>query len=389
MTAGGIGLVLALSVLEAAAWTPDGRLQPMEDPDGRPGDGAHSCSTFMLERGDDLLVGHNLDEYIDVPGLVVVNKRGVRKFSTSWAELTSDTRAQSTLQQPLRWTSQYGSLTYTTRGRECIDGGMNEAGLYVGEMTLMGTQYPEVPHAPRMYQVLWMQYLLDCYATVPQVVAHLGDVQLDGTCQWHFFVADRDGNAAVIEFLDLRPVIHAGSALPIPLLCNAAYQSELDSLAHYAGFGGSIPTDSVGAQDMRFVWGAQMLAASGGPTQSSLARAWEILTRLEGESNRWGIIYDVRSLRMHFRTNLAPTPRFVDFGAFDFSPRTPPLILDINEDLAGDVSSRFVPYTQARNREFIARFWSGVDGGEEFNTILKPGMIDASARYIERLDAAR
>jgi penicillin V acylase-like amidase (Ntn superfamily) len=381
--------MLTLFALGGTAMEPDSGSQPMADRDLRLGDEAHSCSTFMLRHGGDLLVGHNLDEYIDTPGLVVVNKRGVSKFSTSWAELTSDTCRPATTQDRLRWTSKYGSLTYTTRGRECIDGGMNEAGLYIGEMTLMGTQYPEVPNAPRMYQVLWMQYLLDCCATVSEVIARLGDVQLDGTCQWHFFVADRDANAAVIEFLEKRPIVHTGSALPIPLVCNAPYQAELDRLARYAGFGGDTPIDGAGEQDMRFVWGAQMLAAAERPSQSSLARAWEMLTRLQGESNRWGIIYEARRLRMYFRTNEAPEPRFADFASFDFSPSTPPLVLDINQNLAGDVASRFEPYTHARNREFIARFWDGVDGGEQFNTVLKPGMIDASARFIERLDAGQ
>lgn len=39
----------------------------------------HSCSTFLLNNRNSLLVGHNLDDYIKVPGLVVINKRGIQK----------------------------------------------------------------------------------------------------------------------------------------------------------------------------------------------------------------------------------------------------------------------------------------------------------------------
>ena len=358
----------------------------MDHRDHNLGDKAHSCSTFMLTQGEALLVGHNLDEYIDIPGLVVVNKRGTSKMSIGWGELIAEGTAPLTRRGRFQWTSKYGSVTYTTRGRECIDGGMNEVGLYIGEMTLMGTEYPEVPKVPRMYQVLWMQYLLDCFGTVAEVLAHLNDVQLEGTCQWHFFVSDRTAQAAVIEFLGKQPVIHTGSELPIPLVCNASYQAEMERLKQYAGFGGAIPIGSADDADLRFIWGAQMLSAPGTLGQAPLERAWAILTRLQGESNRWGIIYDVRNARMHFRTNEAPEARYIDFSSFDFSPGTPVLILDINEDLCGDVANRFEVFTHTRNREFIARFWDEVDGGEEFN-LAKSRLIEHSAQFIEAMDA--
>ena len=348
---------------------------------------AHSCSTFMLKQGDDLFVGHNLDDYIEVPGLVVVNKRGVSKVSTSWDELISKTYPLSTVHDRLQWTSQYGSLTYNTRGRECIDGGMNETGLYIGEMTLWGTEYPEVPNVPKMCQVLWMQYLLDCCETVSDVVVHLDDVQIDGTCMWHFFVSDRDANSAVIEFFEKKTTVYTGSEMPVPLLCNDSYQNELKRLRGYVGFGGEIPINRACEGDMRFVWGAQMFTEKDSGDPSSFDRAWTILDRLKGDKTNWGIIFDVRNCRMYFRTNEAPQARFVDFDSFDFSPTTPVLILDINEDLAGEVSNRFEPFTHARNKEFIAKLWNGVDFGEEFNTTVRPRLIDNSARFIEMLDA--
>jgi hypothetical protein len=158
-------------------------------------------------------------------------------------------------------------------------------------------------------------------------------------------------------------------------------------VGRYAGFGGETPIDSACDGDMRFLWGAQTLAATASPHQSSLDRAWAMLTRLQGESNRWGIIHDVRNLRMHFRTNETPQARFVDFGSFDFSPATPALVMDINENLTGDVSNRSEPLTCARNRDFIARFRTEVDGGGEYNRVTKPRVIVNSARFIETLDA--
>ena len=343
---------------------------------------AHSCSTFLFENGPSLFVGHNLDDYIDVPGLVVVNKRGIKKSNIGWGELVS---GLSETAKRLYWTSKYGSITYTARGRECIDGGLNEAGLYIGEMTLLETQYPQDDSRPKIYQVLWMQYVLDSFETVPEVLAHLDEFEIDDTCRWHFFICDRDGNAATIEFLDQKPVIHTGPDLIAKLLCNDTYQNELQRLKKYQGFGGDRPLDQEDG-DMRFVWGAAMLTNGVQTGQTPLEYAIDILTRIRGESNRWGIIYDIPLRRIYFRTNEAREFRYVDFSAFDFSPDAPSLILDINEELQGDVTSYFKPYSDSINKEYIAKFWANVDWGDDFNSNTRPVLLENSSKYVMNIE---
>lgn len=90
----------------------------------------HSCSTFLLPAGGAFYVSHNLDEYYNVPGAVVVNKRGVRKESISWEDDLSTVFGKSRNAPRVRWTSKYGSITYNIQGKEFIDGGMNEAGVF-------------------------------------------------------------------------------------------------------------------------------------------------------------------------------------------------------------------------------------------------------------------
>jgi len=105
----------------------------------------HSCSTFLLADDDNLFIGHNLDDNIDVPGMIVVNKRDKAKENVSWDELWPDpfwSRRSKTMGRKIHWRSRYGSVTYNTNGKEFIDGELNEAGLYVGEMNLLETQYP-------------------------------------------------------------------------------------------------------------------------------------------------------------------------------------------------------------------------------------------------------
>ena len=59
------------------------------------------CSTFMLEKGNVLIVGHNLDENSFIPGCIVVNKRGVAKKGISFEELRT---GMKDISPPLTWT---------------------------------------------------------------------------------------------------------------------------------------------------------------------------------------------------------------------------------------------------------------------------------------------
>jgi choloylglycine hydrolase len=74
---------------------------------------AEGCSTFCLA-GAGPVFGKNYDWDV-ADGLVIVNKRGVAKTA-----MTND--------NPAKWTSKYGSVTFNQYGREMPCGGINEAG---------------------------------------------------------------------------------------------------------------------------------------------------------------------------------------------------------------------------------------------------------------------
>ena len=50
-----------------------------------------NCSTFMLRSGENIFVGHNLDESPDlhVPGMICINKRNIYREGITWSELTA------------------------------------------------------------------------------------------------------------------------------------------------------------------------------------------------------------------------------------------------------------------------------------------------------------
>ena len=90
------------------------------------------CQTFLLKEGNTLIAGHNLGMPMHIPGVIVINKRGVFKKGISWDEILS---GKPTANPPLTWESKYGSITFNPFCRDFPDGGMNEVGLYIEEMT--------------------------------------------------------------------------------------------------------------------------------------------------------------------------------------------------------------------------------------------------------------
>jgi penicillin V acylase-like amidase (Ntn superfamily) len=337
----------------------------------------HSCSTFLLPTTATQLVGHNLDDYIDVPGLVVANPRGIAKENIGWQDLTGF-RSQS--RPRVRWASKYGSITYNTFGREFPDGGLNEAGLY-------GTKYPLGQGLPKIYHHQWMQYILDNFETVEQVLASLSNVIMDGHCQWHFFSADKQGYAAAIEFLGGETVIHIGEQMPVKVLCNTAYAEELAHLSDYEGFGGTKPVDFEDRKGKeRLVQAAAMLQRyQTEPQLPPLDEAYAILEQLECGNTKWSIVYDLGQMRMYFRTYRASEIKHVDFSACNFSGAAPAMIRDIHQPGSGDVSGQFRAFNDADNRAVITEAWAQINMGSTFlNRFFKPILVRKLSSYPKR-----
>ncbi|HPW56703.1 MAG: linear amide C-N hydrolase [Thermoanaerobaculaceae bacterium] len=356
-----------------------------------PAGGPRSCATFLMTRDDAVLVGHNLDDAAnETPGMLIVNKRGIPKQSVSYRDLNSFSGRDKAVKR-LTWVSKHGSITYNVFGREFPDGGMNEVGLHVGEMTLLGSVYPSDPSLVKMYHHAWMQYLLDSFESVPEVLDSLAKVVPDGHCQWHFFVADRAGRSAVVEFEEGKTLTYAAATLPVRVSTNYTYPSCLKRLAEFEGFGGTAPVDyGEKEKDRRFVWAAAMLRqAEADPAAPAHEQAFKILEQMWCGANRWSLVLDPRQMRVWFTTDHNRKLRWVDFAAHDFACATPVLALDIQKDLGGDVSRSFVPFTDEMNIAFVKRFFSGLDVGLLGNVFWKGRMVKHLNAYQQRCACPR
>ena len=315
--------------------------QPPADPDLSPALTAtnQACTSFCLGNGDHCVFGSNQDNPIDAAMLSVKRRQVVK---TAWEPSTTGEYA--------RWISRYGSVTFDYAGYQMAWAGMNEAGLMMSTMALRKTRNPVPDSRPPLQSPLWMQYLLDSYSTIAEVIASDALVRIKDNVD-HFLVCDRKGDCAVIEFLDGEMVYHTGDSLPVAALANHTYQDSIKAWQQ-----GRLTSESLD----RFATAADRVARFE-PTsaESAVEAAFDTLADVARHDNAWRIVFDPANLQIHFRTNRNPQIRTVDLGKLDFSCGAPILVQDIHANLSGDISANFVPYSHRAGVEHTLSFLDG------------------------------
>jgi penicillin V acylase-like amidase (Ntn superfamily) len=295
---------------------------------------ALSCTTVCILDKQQAVVAYNYDFY-PPEGLILVNKRETRKVS-------------SLRTQGAGWAATYGSVTFNQFGRDNPMTGINEKGLMVSQMWLDETKYPPADTRPAIGILEWIQYNLDRHASVAEVLANAETVRPTSRVTIHYLVADATGEAAALEFIDGKLVVHRGAAMPVRALANSTY---VDSVAAFekAKNKGEMPT-SASSLD-RFVRAA-MLAGDG--NEDPIARGFEILAAVaQTDFTRWSIVYSLSAGEVYFRTEGNRAIRRFALAGFDFSCGTPVKMLDVTAGGAGDVGAAFVDYSMAANRALI------------------------------------
>lgn len=304
-----------------------------------------ACTSFVMADDGHFVLGKNYDWHMD-HGLIVVNKRGIAKNA-----LMLDPT-----DRPSQWVSKYGSVTFNQFGREIPNGGINEAGLVLEVMMLPGTTYPGRDRRPAL--MAWVQYQLDNCATIEDVIASDEAVRVSklSPMPLHFLACDRKGNVATFEWLDGKFVVHRGQKLPVPVLTNDTYAQSLDYLKQYAGHGGpkDLPHGSWGSLD-RFVCATDRVMnypATAG--QDMIQYAFDTLTSVrQGDSTKWTIVYDLKTMELHYRTVSCNEIRTIRVAECDFDPHTPVKVISINTPHAGLLNPYFFDYDTDLNRWMI------------------------------------
>lgn len=86
--------------------------------------------------------------------------------------------------------------------------------------------------------------------------------------------------------------------------------------------------------------------------------AFDILSAVnQGSYTKSQIVFDVKKRVIYFRTLNNPNIRYLSFDSFDFSSGTQSKVLDLNADLSGDVTAKFVDYSTKINEALIKSAW--------------------------------
>jgi hypothetical protein len=346
---------------------------------------AFACSAFLLKGDSYQVVGFN-ENWSYLPGMVVVNKRGLVKHNLSWSDLVA-ARPSS---PHLSWTAKYGSVTFNFFGIDLPCYGMNEAGLFVAELALDKTDTLADSSRPRMFWAQWIQFQLDNYDTVEAVVQHLSEApridwwpHFEGS---HFFVTDAQGRTAAIEFIDGRLAVSTAARMPQPILCNTRYQDDLTALGKYQGFGGdtlfnsnSIPWKS------RFITIAHRLKEYRPETGTPSDFAWKLLDDVRAGICQ--VVADECSRRLEFRSRASGRIKSISLANCDFSANSPIRYIDIHINFKGNVAPRLADWTPQINRAYtLAGFPAGYDRDAFYQSEDYTHLQENLLNYAEQLE---
>lgn len=306
------------------------------------------CTTFALHHEDKIVFGRNFDFMIDY-GHIIVNKRNVLK-----------TALVPPSEKQVQWTSTFGSVTFNQVGREFPYGGINEAGLVIEQLWLDSTQYPSPDHRYGISVLQWIQYQLDVAEHIDDVIE--SDLLLriidDSGANLHFFVTDKNGDSACIEFIKGEMNVSKGKDLKVPVLTNSSYEESLWSLSRTKQ---EDPSQSVFTSNSldRYKQTTELLREFERESSPNLIDYSFLILDTVKQANftQWSIVYDISNLEVHFKTKSNLQKAVIHLEDFDFSSASPCLVSDL-QSRTGKV--HFETYSSANNLALINRVFDSL-----------------------------
>ena len=287
---------------------------------------SQACLTFCLRHENTLVYGRNFDWPVGI-GAVFINLPGIHK--TSFVDSPTVT--------PLSWTSDYGSVTFNQFSKDVPVGGMNEKGLVIESLVSTAEHIP-VKDREATNELQWMQYHLDTCETVDEVIASARKIRITRyAVDLHYFISDRLGQSAVIEFLNNRLTYKYSRTLPIKVLANKPYDLAMKKDRENSRFGN-----------------ANNMLRNYPVEDDPVDYAYRILNKVaQGSLTKWQIVYDIKALSIYIRTSEAPDTKTIDLNAIKFQDLTATSYANINEAVKGDLLPHFKPYTVTFNNNLM------------------------------------
>lgn len=326
---------------------------------------SHACSlAFWNNNNQANVVARTMDFFQSDEPSIVIYPRGIER----------DGKAD---QNNLRWKSKYGSVVVTAFHTDIASDGMNEAGLAAHLLYLDNSAYEKNDsHRPNVSNAAWVQYLLDNFKTVDEVVEASQKVQISATRvlgqEWplHLAVEDASGDAAIIEFINGKMNIHHGPQYQV-VTNEPDYDTQLDNLKRYQAFGGSLALPGEIDPMSRFVRVDAFLRTLPHPSDYiqamsgvlSVIRTVSVppgaIDRSGTETEdawptRWITVADLTNKIYYFSSTTDPNSIWFKLDRINFSEGGQIISLDpTNSNMVGDMSKKVS--ANNRIRHFISK----------------------------------
>lgn len=312
--------------------------------------GLEASSAFAL-RGDARQVVASTH---DVPGesaLVLLNRRGLVKRAMVPEGV-----------EPVSWVAGYGSVTVSTFGPDFPFAGVNQAGLVVVALPLEDAGYVARGRNAEIGPLQWVQYALDSFENVRQVVYSAEQHRIHGPVGYHFLVCDARGACAVVEPVGGQIVNRAEERLPLAILTSRTFEDAIDYLNVSLGYGGRVERTGDDPELERFVASVEMVnAARSRNTETPRDDAFRILREIGGDGSDLRLVFDPAERTAWLEAGGEPWP--VPVFDFDLSC-TPggPSLLTFPPQPEAVASEAFRPWDAAAAAKVAAGAAAGTDG---------------------------
>jgi penicillin V acylase-like amidase (Ntn superfamily) len=317
-----------------------------------------ACTRVMSNDNGPVLVARTMDWPESTEPVLTVMPRGLKHDGGRLGPV------QLVKDNPLVWTSKYGSLVTTVYGLGAADG-VNERGLAAHMLFLNAADFgPRDPAKPALHAGLWAQYLLDNARTVPEALALLDKVSLvmaearGSRTTVHLAIEDASGDSAIIEYIGGKPVVHHGREYRV-MTNDPTYDEQLVLLKHMDFSHPSSTTPlpgNVNPRD-RFQRASYFLAMLPKPATERegvaglFAIARNVSVPFGAPYKDFGIynteyrtVTDITNKIYFFELTTSPNVIWADLAKLHFDMDAPVMSLNpAKANLSGDVSQRFLP----------------------------------------------
>ncbi len=314
-----------------------------------------ACTVFCLYDINNKIVGKSNGWGLK-EGYIIINQRKVLKKGFILGR-----------DKPIKWISKYGSLTFNQISQEMPNGGINERGLII-EILSSAAEYPKKDKRKAINESQWIQYQLDNFENVNQVIESEAYIRVRrAASNMHYFISDKFGNYASIDFFEGKFEVHLNEEMPIPVLTNQPYERLIGS----ANSGYDLQTIKDDSK-RRFLIAHEIIKNNQKPFTD---KAWDIIKGCKQYINNYNVVYDLNNMTLSFNDPINNEIKIIYINELNFDCGLTKSI-SFNYQTGGKVNEFFIPYSKEINKQQLEKV---------FKQLVDEGRIKGLKKLLTRL----